>query len=187
MCSSVYVSAFRGGGGGTGAYVSTRPLLHSVLFLEQHTGWSGIEQQSSGMGWQPRRPVSLCVSYPLPSVPPLQTERELKLPECVWSNHSRWLPEPPWPESIPSPFLCNPFIRGREGKRGFCSKSPLPRFCCMYYAMCFRSLIRMLAGRERAEWECARERETDQYVIYQWCLHTEPCYGLIIPSRQTAA
>lgn len=58
---------------------------------------------------------------------PLQTP---ELPQRVCSNRRRQLPEPPWPESILSPRLCNP---------GCCSKSPL--FLLLHYAICFRSLI----------------------------------------------
>lgn len=59
---------------------------------------------------------------------------------------------PPWPESLSSTSLCNPFIRRRDRDcvsvracyAPLCcrSKSPLPCFCCVYYAMYFRSLIR---------------------------------------------
>lgn len=57
--SIMHKCVFRGGGG---VLLHEHPLVRSVLFLDQHTGWSGIEQQSSGTGRQPGRPVSVSFS-----------------------------------------------------------------------------------------------------------------------------
>lgn len=116
---SAYGCVFFMGGGGV---LLHKVFVHSLIgfYFWYSTGWSGIAQQSSGMGRQAGRPVSgLSDSASLPSTPPLQTGSELAPAwVCVSGLITRTgSAEPPWPESIPSPSLCNPFIWEKDRRR----------------------------------------------------------------------
>lgn len=119
------------------------------IFGTAHTDWSGTEQQSSGMDWQAGLSRSL-----LHLPPSLLSRHWASSPECVWSNHSRWLHHDLNPSLLLSYAIPS---SARERERGCCSKSPLPCFCCTYYAICFRSLIRVLADHK--DTECVWERK----------------------------
>lgn len=70
-----------------GVLLHMQVLTHAFVafYFWWSAGWSGIVQQSCGMGRQPGRPVSaLSASPSLPSILPIQTASELVLlPECV--------------------------------------------------------------------------------------------------------
>lgn len=109
--------------------VATHPLLQRLLLL-QSAVWSRIVQQSSGMALTALRAGLVCalsvVLSCLPCLPPrphlplgLHSETERVCAAalvCVSAliTHTGSA-TPPWPESIPSPSLCNPFIRRRDG------------------------------------------------------------------------
>lgn len=138
--------------GSVAAYACARPLLHGVLFLEQHTQ-AGQEQSSSQVEWADRL-VSLGLSFTClhPSSPDTEQAR-LSVSGLIThagsQSHHDLNPSLLLSYAIPS--------SARERERGCCSKSPLPRFCCTYYAICFRSLIRVLADHK--DTECVWERK----------------------------
>lgn len=138
--------------GSVAAYACARPLLHVVLFLEQHTQ-TGQEQSSSQVEWTDRL-VSLGLSFTcLHPFSPDTEQARLSVSGLIThagsQSHHDLNPSLLLSYAIPS--------SARERERGCCSKSPLPRFCCTYYAICFRSLIRVLADHK--DTECVWERK----------------------------
>lgn len=135
--------------GSVAAYACARPLLHVVLFLEQHTQ-TGQEQSSSQVEWTDRL-VSLGLSFTcLHPFSPDTEQARLSVSGLITHAGSTmtWI--------HPFSFLMQS-LHQHERERGCCSKSPLPRFCCTYYAICFRSLIRVLADHK--DTECVWERK----------------------------
>lgn len=160
-------------------HTAGRPLLQRLLLL-QCAVWSGIVQQSSGMAVTALRAGLVCASIQRRSRAGLCG----RLSVCVCSNHSHWLCNATMAWIHPFSFLMQS-LHQKERQR-LCvsvrvcralvccrSKSPLPCFCCMYYAMYFRSLIRsgpwQTTMREWRQRERGREKERDQYVIYRRC------------------
>lgn len=138
------------------------PRLLQRLSLLQCAAWSGIVQRSSGMAVTAPRAGLVCALSastphgPLPTTPPPFREGASlcgRLSVCVCSNHSHWLCDATMAWIHPFSFLMQSLhqkerqrlcVSVRACRALVCcrSKSPLPCFCCMYYAMYFRSLIR---------------------------------------------
>lgn len=139
-------------------------LAHSfIVFYFWNSTQAGQEQNSSQVEWVDslggRSLLCLSVSPSSPSIPLLSRQRASSscLSVSGLITHTGSQSHHDLNPSLPFP-LCNPFITGeeREERRGerervCCSKSPLPRFCCVYYAICFRALIGVLAEQEGTE------------------------------------
>lgn len=115
----------------------------------------GIAQQSSGMFSQAGRLASSLHRF---SPDKLQA---CDVSVCVQTNHSHWHCRASMTWIHPSFLLpyAIPLHREKGGEGDCCSKSPLPHFC-VYYAICFRVLIRVL---------------TDLYVYVVGCLCVRVC------------
>lgn len=185
------------------AHTGGHPLLQRLLLLQCAAWSRIVQQSSgmavialrAGLVCALSVVLSSLLCLPPPhhslptSPPPFRDGASLcgRLSVCVCSNHSHWLCNTTMAWIHPFSFLMQSLhqkerqrlclsasVRVHVRVRVCCrSKSPLPCFCCMYYAIYFRSLIRSASWQSTMwEWrqrERGRAKERDRYVIYRRC------------------